>query len=341
MPPTNQHLPPIVEAAAIAFGDATGISVTSRSAPAASGVDAILEFLIGAHRFKRPALVRQTVDRYGTLAAIRAQVTSHNSDRPLLVTTYLSPNIVDACRKMDIDALDLAGNASVLLGDSVILVSGRPRPQISPQGSDRVWTKSTLRVALALLSVPSLLQQSYRDIAKVAGVSHGTVQNAIRGMLARRDLIELPGGQGMQFTDGTRMIDEWTTLYPTLLRGSLQLGQYRTDMPEWWRNVPALPDRCRFGGEPAAAIVTEYLKPAFFTVYCTDEVPREWIAKARLRPDNKGNVEFLKSPIRFASMPDSPPNVVPPLLVYADLVASGDSRNLETARLLREQYLPA
>ncbi|WP_342335236.1 type IV toxin-antitoxin system AbiEi family antitoxin [Burkholderia pseudomallei] len=341
MSPATQHLPPIVEAAAIAFGDATGIAVRPRSTPVASGADAILEFAIGAHRFKRPALVRQTVDRYGTLATIRAQATHGAGDRPLLVTTYLSPNIVDACRKMDLDAIDLAGNASVLLGDSVILVAGRPRPQISPLGSERVWSKSTLRVALALLSIPSLLKQSYRDIAQIAGVSHGTVQNAIRGMLARRDLIELPGGQGMQFTDGSRMIDEWTTLYPTLLRGSLQLGHYRTDMPEWWRNVPALPDRCRFGGEPAAAIFTEYLKPAFFTVYCTEEVPREWIAKARLRPDIKGNVEFVKSPIMFASMPDSPPNVVPPLLVYADLVASGDSRNLETARLLREQYLSA
>lgn len=341
MYPATPHLPAIVEAAAIAFADATGISVRPRSTPAGAGADAVLEFLIGAHRFKRQALVRQTVDRYGALAAIRAQVTPHNGDRPLLVTTYLSPNIVNACREMDIDALDLAGNASILLGDSMILISGRPRPQMSPPGSERTWTKSTLRVALALLSVPSLLQQGYRDIAKVAGVSHGTVQNAIRGMLARRDLIELPGGQGMQFTDGTRMIDEWTTLYPTLLRGSLQLGHYRTDVPEWWRNVPTLPDRCRFGGEPAAALVTEYLKPAIFTVYCTDEIPREWIARARLRPDHKGNVEFLKSPIRFASMPDLPPNVVPPLLVYADLVASGDSRNLETARLVREQYLSA
>ncbi len=341
MSPANHRPPPIVEAAAIAFADATGIPVRPRSTPAASGMDAILEFEIGAHRFKRPALVRQTVDRYGTLATIRAQATRSARDRPLLVTTYLSPNIVDACRKMDLDALDLAGNASVHLGDSMILVAGRPRPQTSPQGSERVWSKSALRVALALLSIPSLLKQSYRDIAAVAGVSHGTVQNAIRGMIARRDLIELSGGQGMQFTDGNRMIDEWTMLYPTLLRGSLQLGHYRTDIPDWWRDVPALPDRCWFGGEPAAAIVTQYLKPAFFTAYCMDEVPREWIAKARLRPDSKGNVEFLKSPIRFMAATGYPQNVVPPLLVYADLVASGDSRNLETARLLREQYLCA
>jgi hypothetical protein len=137
------------------------------------------------------------------------------------------------------------------------------------------------------------------------------------------------------------MIDEWTTLYPSLLRGSLELGRFRTDMADWWQDVPDMRDRCWFGGEPAAAMLTGYLKPATFTLYCANEVPREWIAKARLRPDRDGNIEFLKSPIRFTTAAGYPQNVVPPLLVYADLVASGDSRNLETARLLREQYLSA
>ncbi|MDR8731178.1 hypothetical protein FEQ05_05082 [Burkholderia pseudomultivorans] len=248
--------------------------------------------------------------------------------------------MINACRDMQVDALDLAGNASLLLGDNIILVSGRPRPD-NAQARPATWTRSTLRVAFALLTVPSLLGKTYRDIAQVAGVSHGTVQNAIHAMLGRRDLIEQPGGHGMQFADAGRLIDEWATLYPTLLRGSLQLGHYRTDVPDWWRGVPELPDRCRFGGEPAAAILTDYLKPATFTVYCTDEVPREWIAKARLRRDRDGNIEFLKSPIRFTGADGYPQTVAPPLLVYADLVASGDSRNLETARLLREHYLPA
>lgn len=341
MHPADHDLPSIVEAAASAFGDATGVPVRLRKAPAGSGADAVLEFHVGAHRFKRPALVKQTIDRYGTLAAIRAHTAPRDDGRLLLVTSYLSPNMINACRDMQVDALDLAGNASLLLGDNVILVSGRPRAQISAQTHGRTWTKSTLRVALALLATPSLLNGRYRDIAQAAGVSHGTVQNAIHGMLARRDLIEKPGGHGMQFTDAGRLIDEWTTLYPTLLRGSLELGHFRTDVPDWWRNVPELPDRCRFGGERAAAVLTEYLKPATFTVYCSGEIPREWIAKARLRPDRNGNVEFLKTPIPFTTAPELPQNIASPLLVYADLVASGDSRNLETARLLREQYLPS
>ncbi|MDR5646437.1 type IV toxin-antitoxin system AbiEi family antitoxin [Burkholderia cenocepacia] len=336
----DQDLPALVEAAAVAFRDATGIPVHPRKASPGYGADTALEFHVGSHRFKRQALVRQTIDRYGALATLRAHGAPSPDERLLLVTSYLSPNMIDACRDMQIDALDLAGNASLLLGDNVILVSGRPRPD-NAQSRRATWTRSTLRVALALLTVPSLLEETYRGIAQVAGVSHGTVQNAVHALLSRRDLIEQPGGRGMRFADAGRLIDEWTTLYPTLLRGSLQIGHYRTDVPDWWRGVPELPDRCRFGGEPAAAILTDYLKPAAFTVYCTDEVPREWVAKARLRRDRDGNIEFLKSPIRFTAAAGYPQTIAPPLLVYADLVASGDSRNLETARLLRERYLPA
>lgn len=339
MRPVDQNLSALVEAAAVAFRDATGIPVHPRKAPRGSAADTELEFHVGARRFRRPALVRQTVDRYGTLAALNAHATPRHDERLLLVTSYLSPNMINACRELQVDALDLAGNASVLLGDSVVLVSGRPRPD-NTQSSRPTWTRSTLRVALALLTDPSLLRKPYRDIAQAAGVSHGTVQNGIHSMLDRRDLIAGPGGHGMQFADAGRLIDEWAMLYPALLRGSMTLGHYRTDVPDWWRSVPELPDECRFGGEPAAAILTDYLKPAAFTIYCTDGVPKEWVARGRLRRDRDGNVEFLKSPIRLAAAADYPQTVVPPLLVYADLVASGDSRNLETARLLRERYLP-
>jgi hypothetical protein len=33
------------------------------------------------------------------------------------------------------------------------------------------------------------------------------------------------------------------------------------------------------------------------------------------------------------------PDIVPPILAYADLMATEDGRNLETARLIYEQFL--
>jgi len=57
--------------------------------------------------------------------------------------------------------------------------------------------------------------------------------------------------------------------------------------------------------------------------------------------DDYGNLEVLQKFWNFkptmAATEDVP--VVPPLLVYADLVATGDARNLDAAKMLREQFL--
>ena len=337
----GQTIEQMVEAAAAAFSEATGLAARRVNAPARDGHDAAIEFRIGGARFRRPVQVREHIDRFGALAAFSASATEQGGAKPTLVTTHLSPDMIRACRELGVDALDLAGNASLIENGSVVFVSGRPRVAASKTRGSGTWTKSTLRVTLALLITPSLLERAYRDIAQHAGVSHGTVQNAVRALIDHRDVFERPDGRGLQFADRERLIDEWVTLYPRQLRESLVLGRYRAESNDWWRDAPDLPGKCQFGGEPAAALLTEYLKPATVTAYCADAVPREWIMQARLRPDPAGNVEFLRAPVALAPIDGLPPNVVAPLIVYADLVASGDSRNLETARMLRERYLAA
>ncbi|MDR5759807.1 type IV toxin-antitoxin system AbiEi family antitoxin [Caballeronia sp. LZ035] len=341
MPPRaerqKEHLEQMTEAAAAAFGDATGLVARRVKTPAGSQHDAAIEFRVGATRFRRPVVVREVIDRFSVLSAIAEA----QSERLTLVTTHLSSNMIRACREFDVDALDLAGNASLIEGNCVVIVSGQPRVAESRARRSTTWTKSTLRVTLTLLVDPSLLERSYRDIAQSAGVSHGTVQSAVRALTGNRDLIERPDGRGLRFADREQLIDDWVALYARQLRESLVLGRYRADSNDWWRTIPDLPGQCQFGGEPAAAILTGYLKPAVVTAYCADAVPREWIMQARLRPDPGGNVEFLRAPMKLAPIRDLPQNVVAPLLVYADLMASGDPRNLDTARMLRERYLTA
>ncbi len=53
--------------------------------------------------------------------------------------------------------------------------------------------------------------------------------------------------------------------------------------------------------------------------------------------DERGAVEILEA--FWKPLEDEEPQTAPPLLVYADLMATGDPRNLEAARLVRERYL--
>jgi hypothetical protein len=55
-------------------------------------------------------------------------------------------------------------------------------------------------------------------------------------------------------------------------------------------------------------------------------------------PGHTAVVEVRK---RFWNFPGDPEHVdlVPPLLVYADLLATGDARCIETAKMIHDRYL--
>jgi hypothetical protein len=83
--------------------------------------------------------------------------------------------------------------------------------------------------------------------------------------------------------------------------------------------------------------LTGYLKPERFTLYLEDE-EKALLTQARMRLDPNGNTELLQA---FWNLPTDTkyPDGVPPMLVYADLMATNDGRNLETAQLIYDQFL--
>ena len=87
----------------------------------------------------------------------------------------------------------------------------------------------------------------------------------------------------------------------------------------------------------AAAKLTKYLKPEQVTIY-TQKTPGELLLTNKLKKDPNGDVEILEA--FWQTEYDWPhPELVPPLLIYADLLATGDARNIETARMIYEQQL--
>jgi hypothetical protein len=332
----NGHNFPVVESAAQAFADSTGIEITVHAPKRGEDFDATIHFKIrSTNAVTRDARYFDTVDRYATLARFKDAAGGRIPDARVLVAPYLSPNLVAKARELELDAIDLSGNGVVQHKSSLIMVTGRPRaPGVVARST--TWTRAAMRVILALIVHPGLLCLGYRAIAQQADVSRGTVQNTFQSLLQRRDIVKR-AGDNYAFTDQNRLLDDWVTLYPSLLRDSLVLGRYRAAVKDWWRDIDLLKEDCQFGGEVAAAEMTNYLKPAVVTLYCEGAVPRTLISHGKLRPDPQGDVEFLRAPIPLDKHVS--PNITYPALVYADLLASGDSRNLETARIVREKYI--
>jgi hypothetical protein len=327
----------LVKAATQAFSSETGVATTVRQPAPDTPYDAIVEFDLDAPVI-RQAIIVPSIDRQERLAAVSATAKLQNLDRVLLVTSYLTPALVEACRALELDAIDLSGNAFLREHKSIVFVAGRPRAAEASTSRLSVWTRRSMQVILALLVRPEILNAGRRDLATVANVSTGTAQTTIQALLQRRDLVERADGN-LTLANYDRLLDEWVTLYPSILRPSLSLGRYRATEQNWWEDLTSTSADWLFGGEAGAALVTHYLKPAVVTIYCESEVPKDLIRQGRLRPDPTGNVEFLRAPIELRPAPGLVDNVVSPVLLYADLVASGDSRNVETARLIRDQFI--
>jgi hypothetical protein len=52
----------------------------------------------------------------------------------------------------------------------------------------------------------------------------------------------------------------------------------------------------------------------------------------------KGNVEILDKFWNF-NYPEEQRHIVPPLLIYADLIRTADDRNIETAKIIYEREI--
>ena len=57
----------------------------------------------------------------------------------------------------------------------------------------------------------------------------------------------------------------------------------------------------------------------------------------KLRADPQGDIEFIDAFWDFKGEP--PADTVPPILVYADLLATLDPRNFDTAKIIYEKYI--
>lgn len=133
------------------------------------------------------------------------------------------------------------------------------------------------------------------------------------------------------------LLRRWVVAYAERLRPKLLLGRYSRGKSDWWKEARPERDGACWGGEVAAAKMPRYLKPQVKTIYAPTKLAALQV-RFGLKPDDRVDTEILK---KFWVFNDkSPyPDTTPALLVYADLVASGDYRNIETAKIIYDRYL--
>lgn len=267
-------------------------------------------------------------------------------ERALLVTEYVNSSLAARLRQAGVQFLDTAGNASIQQFSVFVYISGRKQDAIVKAAERNLaFQPAGLKVILALLQNPQLVNTPYRNIAKQANVSLGAVGAILR------DLAKF--GYVAQNTHGQRtlphqheLINQWVEHY-SRLRARYELGTYTTETAGWWKNQGLNEQPFVWGGEIAAATYTRYLNARDAIVYLDSKDLAAFLATARLRKIKQGEIPGATATLYepFWTDPEKSglhiqqPRLAPPLIVYADLVATGDPRNLEAAQRLREKYI--
>jgi len=197
----------------------------------------------------------------------------------------------------------------------------------------RAFRASGLQVTFALLCRHELVDRPYREIAQLAGVAHGTVGWVMAELPKVGFLAEV--GHKRRLLQPERLLQQWVEAYARTLRPKLVLGRFKAERLDWWETVDPLKYGLTMGGEGAAARLTRHLRPGTLTFFGKKAEPR-FLLDHHLRTDPSGEVEILR---RFWNFDNQDPALAPTLLVYADLLAIGDARCLETAKRLYDGIL--
>lgn len=253
----------------------------------------------------------------------------------LIVTDYVTVRMAEQLKKENIQFIDVAGNAYINQPHFYIFIKGNRPPDIFPR-LKRAFKPTGLKVVYAFLCNPDLLNKTYREIAQAADVALGTVGWIIRDLKEMDYLLDM-GKRGYKLIQKEELLKRWLIDYPEKLRPKLLLGRFRGPQ-DWWQQKTLDPMYAQWGGEVAAVKLTKYLNPQIITIYTTREQLNTLLVENRLKRETDGDIEILEkfwTPLeRWQNE-----NTVHPILVYADLMATGDQRNIETARMIYEQYI--
>ena len=254
----------------------------------------------------------------------------------MVIAENIFPNLRNELKAKHIGYIDIGGNAYIKTKQNLIIIEGQKKPTEKTGFKNKVFTKAGIKVIFQFLLNPNLINGTYREIAEKAAVGLDTVYNVMHGLKEQQFIMKLDKDR-VKITNLKDLLERWMIAYEEKLKPTLLIDTFRPLKDDDflnWKKLPLKQGKTFWGGEPGGDIYTNYLRPAELTLY-TLENRGELIKNYRLIPDPKGNIKVYK---KFWKYDGANENVVPALLVYVDLMNTGNPRCIETAENIHEQF---
>jgi hypothetical protein len=254
----------------------------------------------------------------------------------MIVAERIFPNIKEALRQNNIPYLEANGNVWFKKGKLFLWIDTHKEVMIEKEKINRAFTKTGLKVIFHFLLNDTHVNQTYREIAQITDVGLGNINYVINGLKENGYLINLNVNQ-YKLINKEELLERWMIAYEERLKPALFAGTFKFVKHEdfdQWKQIKFKDINTQWGGEPAGDILTNYIKPGALTIY-TIETRADLMKHYHLIPDPLGNIKVYH---KFWSTSDAG-KIVPPLLIYVDLMNTGDPRNMEVAKKIYKNAL--
>lgn len=247
----------------------------------------------------------------------------------MILAEHIFPKIKKELQKKGIAYLETNGNIFLKREGIYYFIDTNKAQVMRKETANRAFTKTGLKVLFHLLNDKNLINQTQREIAEKVGVGLGNIPQVIDGLKDTGYLIPL-NRQQYVWENRKELLDRWINEYATALRPKLLKARYTLKKP--WQGIQLDKQHTVWGGEPAADLLTNYLRPEHFILY-TDEKQGDLIKNYHFIPKNDGELEVLE----IFWKPEN--NTAPPILIYTELMLTGGKRNRETAEKIYNEFI--
>ncbi len=261
----------------------------------------------------------------------------------LVVTKTMFPEVGNRLMSNEINYIDSWGNVFLMHDMAVIHQSGKKPERIKVEKPGRLFTSAGVKLLFGFLQKPDFVTLPYRYMAIETGVSVGSVGIIVKELKNAGYLIEKSPDE-YYLVNRQELLERWVKAYKEVLKPSLHRKSYRfidSDMIRNFKKFPVESWECLWGGEAAGSLYTNNLIPGKLTLFA---LPDFWEFQKELKilPDNQ-RIEldvydiFWEPKAKWYT--GNVENVVPPLIAYADLITSADSRHQEIAKQIKDEFI--
>jgi hypothetical protein len=254
-----------------------------------------------------------------------------NYDEPvLLVAKYIYPELMNELARQGINVLDSVGNCIIRHYNLLLNIKGQ-KNALAKEVTNRAFQDTGLKLIFYFLLHPESVNFSYRAIQKKNGMSLDTIKKVIDELTANHFILKTK--QGRFLKNRKKLLERWVTAYNQTLKPKLLLEQMtfrNNEKRDKWLTMN-LPEGMYWGGESGANLIDNYLYPGAFNIY-SEVSAKMLLPTGFVVPKEDGEIKIYQK--FWLDKPET--NIVPPLLIYADLMGNGNSRCLEMAQKIYE-----